>query len=101
MSNTSKGIVQDRLVGIFGSKYLAASIVHTSLNAYAFIVQEDNTVISLIAGGSASTAAVDIDYLTTQSLSSVNLKQGALITAPQGELFQNITITSGSIIAYK
>jgi hypothetical protein len=100
MSNTSKGIVQDRLVGIFGSKYLAATIVHTSLNAYAFIVQED-TVISLIAGGSASTAAVDIDYLTTQSLSDVTLKQGALITAPQGELFQNITITSGSVIAYK
>jgi|TARA_R110000824_G_scaffold356459_1_gene543716 hypothetical protein len=100
MSNTSKGIVQDRLVGIFGSKYLVATTVHTSLNAYAFIVQED-TVISLIAGGSASTAAVDIDYLTTQSLSGVTLKQGALITAPQGELFQNITITSGSVIAYK
>ena len=64
MSNTSKGIVQDRLVGIFGSKYLVATTVHTSLNAYAFIVQED-TVISLIAGGSASTAAVDIDYLTS------------------------------------
>ena len=49
MSNTSKGIGQDRLVGIFGSKYLVATAVHTSLNAYAFIVQED-TVISLIAG---------------------------------------------------
>lgn len=100
MSNTSKGIGQDRLVGIFGSQYIPTGAVVT-LNAYAFIVQEDNTQISLIAGGSASTAAVDIDYLTTQSLSSVPLKQGALITAPQGELFQNITITSGSIIAYK
>jgi hypothetical protein len=100
MSNTSKGIVQDRLVGIFGSKYLVATTVHTSLNAYAFIVQED-TVLDTLDGGDASTAAVDIDYLNTQSLSGVTLKQGALITAPQGELFQGITITSGSIIAYK
>jgi hypothetical protein len=38
MSNTSKGIGQDRLAGIFGSKYLAATTVHTTLNAYAFIV---------------------------------------------------------------
>lgn len=99
MSNTSKGIGQDRLVGIFGSKYLAATTVHTALNAYAFIVQED-TVIALIAGGDGSIAATGINYLTDQALGSVTLKQGALITAPQGELFQNITITSGSVIAY-
>ena len=99
MSNTSKGIGQDRLAGIFGSKYLAATTVHTTLNAYAFIVQED-TVMSLIAGGDGSTAATGVNYLTAQSLAAVTLKQGALITAPQGELFQNITITSGSVIAY-
>tara|TARA_R110000803_G_scaffold40214_2_gene86677 strand:+ start:1372 stop:1674 length:303 start_codon:yes stop_codon:yes gene_type:complete len=99
MSNTSKGIGQDRLAGIFGSKYLAATTVHTTLNAYAFIVQED-TVMALIAGGDGSTAATGVDYLATQALGSVTLKQGALITAPQGELFQNITITSGSVIAY-
>jgi len=35
------------------------------------------------------------------SLGSVTLKQGALIQAPSGELFQTITMTSGAIIAYK
>jgi hypothetical protein len=99
MSNTSKGIGQNRLEGVFGSKYLVTTTAHTALNAYAFIVQED-TVIALIAGGDGSTAATGVDYLTTQALGSVTLKQGALIVAPQGELFQNITITSGSVIAY-
>lgn len=100
MSSTSKGIGQDRLVGIFGSKYLVASTAHTALNAYAFIVQED-TVIALIAGGDGSTAATGVNYLVAQSLGTYTLKQGALITAPQGELFQNITLTSGSVIVYR
>ena len=99
MSNTSKGIVQDRLVGIFGSQYIPTGAVAT-LNAYAFIVQED-TIISDLMGGDASTGAGNINYLSDQFLSGVTLKQGALITAPQGELFQDMTITSGSVIAYK
>ena len=52
-------------------------------------------------GGDASTGAGNINYLSDQFLSGVTLKQGALITAPQGELFQDMTITSGSVIAYK
>jgi len=35
------------------------------------------------------------------SLGSVTLKQGALIQAPQGELFQSITIDYGALIVYK
>jgi hypothetical protein len=99
MANTSKGIAPDRLTGIFGSEYLNAA-AHTSVNAYAFIVQED-TVIGVLTGGDASTAVNTDNYLTAMNLSGITLKQGALIQAPAGELFQSITVTSGSVIAYK
>ena len=99
MASTSKGIAPDRLTGIFGSEYLNAA-AHTSVNAYAFIVQED-TVIGVLTGGDASTAVNTDNYLTAMNLSGITLKQGALIQAPAGELFQSITVTSGSVIAYK
>jgi hypothetical protein len=99
MANTSKGIAPDRLVGTFGCKYLNAA-AHTAVNAYAFLVQED-TVISVLKGGNASTALDTYDYLVSIALTGITLKQGALIQAPSGELFQLITITSGSLIVYK
>ena len=99
MASTSKGIAPSRLIGIFGSEYLNAA-AHTSVSAYAFIVQED-TIISVLTGGDASEAKNDIDYEDTMNLDGVTLKQGALIQAPDGELFQSITIDSGSVIAYK
>ncbi|GAJ11158.1 unnamed protein product, partial [marine sediment metagenome] len=37
----------------------------------------------------------------TMNIDGITLKQGALIQAPDGELFQSITVTSGSVIAYK
>ena len=100
MASTSKGIAPDRLTGIFGSKYLEAVTAHTSVSAYAFIVQED-TVIGVLTGGDASEAKNDIDYEATMNIDGITLKQGALIQAPAGELFQSITVTSGSVIAYK
>ena len=99
MASNSKGVNPSRLIGTFGSKYLAEG-THTSVNAYAFIAQAD-TVITVLLGGNASTGVATDDYLTSMSLSGITLKQGALIQAPAGELFQNITITTGAIIAYK
>jgi hypothetical protein len=186
MSNTSKGIGQNRLEGVFGSKYMPAA-TYNSQRLYAFIVQED-TVISALSGGDESipqvikkgevraaalTTAISgaivgqynnvaytggtgtglvlnitvtgetagdvvvissgtgyvvgdvitvsstelgaesdgpaitlayqdfgTDYLLDQALGSVTLKQGALIVAPQGELFKTIIVASGSVIAY-
>ena len=103
MASTSKGIAPDRLTGIFGSQYIAATA--TGLRIYAFIAQED-TVITVIKGGDASligtTGYVLTDYTTSMGLSgSVTLKQGALLTAPSGEIFTEITMTSGKIIGYK
>ena len=103
MANTSKGIAPDRLTGIFGSQYIAATA--TGLMIYAFIAQED-TVITVIKGGDASIVSTDgyvlTDYTTSMGLgASVTLKQGALLTAPSGEVFTEITMTSGAIIGYK
>jgi hypothetical protein len=102
MSRTSKGIGQDRLVGIFGSKYLAeaSETEYIGVDAFALVVQED-TVFYNILGGDETTSEGSIDYMASQLLSGVTVKQGALITAPQGELFKTIGITSGSVIAYR
>ena len=102
MASTSKGIAPDRLTGIFGSQYIAAT--DTGLRIYAFIAQED-TIITAIKGGDASLIGtpgyVLTDYTTSMGLSgSVTLKQGALLTAPSGEIFTEITMT-GAIIGYK
>lgn len=100
MASKSKGVNPSRLIGTFGSKYLAAG-AHTEVNAYAFIVQADTGITTLL-GGDASTAAATDNYLTSMSLSGVTLKQGALIQAPAGELFQSITVgDGGAIIVYK
>jgi len=100
MANSSKGVNPSRLIGTFGSKHLNKDVAHTAVNAYAFIAQED-TVMTVLKGGDASAATSTDNYLTSMSLGSVTLKQGALIQAPAGELFQTITMTSGAIIAYK
>ena len=89
---------EELLLNQFGSKYLGVA-AHTNVNSNEFIVQED-AVISVLTGGDSSTAANNVDYKASMSLSGVTLKQGALIVAPQGESFQSMTIDSGTIMAY-
>lgn len=99
MASMTKGIDPDRLVGIFGCEYLGAA-AHTNKRIYAFIAQED-TVLTVLTGGDISIDENTTDYLADIGLESVTLKQGALITAPKGEGFKSITLSTGSIIAYK
>ena len=105
MASTSKGIAPDRLTGIFGSQYIPAGPI-SGLRVYAFIVQEDDTVISLLKGGDASligtTGYVLTEYNTSMGLDTVTLKKGALLTAPEGEIFTEMTVSAGgAIIWYK
>jgi len=105
MASTSKGIAPDRLTGIFGSQYIPAGPI-SGLRVYAFIVQEDDTVISLLKGGDASligtTGYVLTEYNTSMGLDTVTLKKGALLTAPEGEIFTEMTVSAGgAIIGYK
>lgn len=62
-------------------------------------VRED-TVIGTLTGGNKATTANATNYITSIGLSGVTLVKGDLITAPVGEVFKSITLTSGSIIAY-
>ena len=105
MASTSKGIAPDRLTGIFCSQYIPAGPI-SGLRVYAFIVQEDDTVISLLKGGDASligtTGYVLTEYNTSMGLDTVTLKKGALLTAPEGEIFTEMTVSAGgAIIGYK
>ena len=105
MASTSKGIAPDRLTGIFGSQYIPAGPI-SGLRVYAFIVQEDDTVISLLKGGDASLIGtpgyVLTEYNTSMGLDTVTLKKGALLTAPEGEIFTEMTVSAGgAIIGYK
>ena len=100
MASMTKGIDPDRLVGIFGCEYLGGTDAHTNKRIYAFIAQED-TVLTALTGGDISIGENTTDYLVDIGLESVTLKQGALITAPKGEGFKSITLSTGSIIAYK
>jgi len=105
MASTSKGIAPDRLTGIFGSQYIPAGPI-SGLRVYAFIVQEDDTVISLLKGGDASLIGtpgyVLTEYNTSMGLDAVTLKKGALLTAPEGEIFTEMTVSAGgAIIGYK
>jgi hypothetical protein len=103
--STGKGVNPSRLTGIFGCEYLNVA-AHSSKNIYAFIVQAD-TILTELVGGDASIIGsagfVNVDYLSEMNLSGVTLKQGALITAPEGEVFTDITITTAGagVIGYK
>lgn len=89
-----------RITANGGSKHInSADGAQTLQGLYAFIVQED-TVITVLAGGATSTAT-GTNFLTAQGLSGKTLKQGALIMVPDGFVINSITLSSGSIIAYK
>jgi hypothetical protein len=86
-----------RLESFQGSELIADTDARTGKAYYGFVVQED-TVVATLAGGNGSSTATN--YLTTIGLSGKTLKQGALITVPYEETIKNLTLTSGSVIAY-
>lgn len=83
-----------------GSELIANTSARTGKAYETLIVQED-TVISVLTGGNDSTDDNSTNYLTEQGLSGATLKQGAIISAPVGQVFKSLTLTSGSLIAYK
>ena len=99
MASRGKGVNPNRLTGILGCEYLTA-VEYTGKSIYAFIAQED-TVITTLTGGDASISENTVDYMTSIGLAGITLKQGAMIIAPEGEVFNTISIESGSVIGYK
>jgi uncharacterized protein YaiI (UPF0178 family) len=71
-------------------------ISNTSANTGAFqgfVVNEDAVIAQVL--NSAGT-----NVTSSMGLSSVTINQGMLITAPKGDYFSSITLTSGSVVAY-
>ena len=99
MASRGKGVNPNRLTGILGCEYLTAT-QYTGKAIYAFIAQED-TVLTVLTGGDASISENTVDYMTSIELAGITLKQGAMIIAPEGEVFNTISIESGSVIGYK
>jgi hypothetical protein len=86
-----------RLTANGGCEYIDNTTARTGKRYYCFIVQAD-TVVGTLTGGLAGDTTTN--YLTSIGLGSKTLKQGAIIYAPGDAFFTNLTLTSGSIIAY-
>ena len=63
-----------------------------------FIIMKNISSAKTLTGGFAPDTTTN--YLTSIGLSGKTLKQGAIIYAPGDAVFTNLTLTSGSIIAY-
>jgi hypothetical protein len=81
-----------RIAASKGCKVLTGTGAHTSLGAYALIVQEDTVITTFTVGTT--------DSLTAYGLSGTTLKAGAYITVPEQETITAITMSSGSVIIY-
>jgi hypothetical protein len=91
----------ERLTAGKGSFLVADTTNRTSLEAYAFIVQED-TVVATAQGGSTEVIAspAAINFVSTMGISGKTLKAGALFVCPTGTRIQTFKLTGGSVILY-
>jgi len=90
-----------RITAEGGCKFIDSAA--TGVGAYCFVVNADCVLTVLLGGDTAGTTGTSIgtNYLTDIGLSGKTIKQGTLIVAPEGKLFNSITPSSGSVIAYK
>jgi len=87
-----------RISAFQGCEYIGNATQRTGKDYYGFIAQEDTVVAELLGGAGTSVAT---NYVTEIGLTGITLKQGALIVIPFGQTIKTLTLTSGSIIAYK
>ena len=90
--------MNNRVSAFQGCELIADTTARTGKVFYGFIVQEDTIIATLTGGTSGETST---NWLTLIGLSGKTLKQGALILVPLDNYITNITLTSGSVIAYK
>lgn len=86
-----------RLTANGGCEYIDNTTARTGKKYYCFIAQADTIVGTLTGGLNGDTTT---NYLSSIGLSGKTLKQGAIIYAPGDAVFTNLTLTSGTIIAY-
>lgn len=82
----------DFLGGMTGCQVISNTSPNTG-GFQAFVVNAD-AVVSQVLNAAGS------DITSSMGLTSVTLKTGMLISAPKGNHFSSITLTSGSVVAY-
>jgi len=87
-----------RIAALGGSELVDGAV--TSKNFVMFVPQEDTT-ITVMSGTSDSNVTPTPNFLTIQNLSGKTLKQGSVISVPDGSVITSLTVSSGSVIAYK
>ena len=90
----------ERIYPYEGCELIANTSARTGKDYTSFYVRED-TVVATLTGGTEGGTDNATNYLTNFGLSGATLIKGDLITAPVGEVFKSLTLTSGSIIAYR
>ena len=86
-----------RLAALGGCELIANTVARTGKVYRAFICQEA-TVVATLTGG--ITGVTSTDFLASIGLSGATLALGALIVVPDGNYITNLTLTSGSVMAY-
>ena len=89
-----------RIAGLGGCDLIANTTERTGKNYDMISVQED-TVFDIITGTKGDSDKTATDFKATTGIGVLTLKQGAIITVPDGSIITNLKLTSGSVIAYK
>jgi hypothetical protein len=64
------------------------------------VIQED-TVFTSMSGTGGADGNPAVDFVSTMGISGLTLKQGLILTVPEGSLVTNLKLASGSVAAYK
>lgn len=88
-----------RIAGLGGCEIIANTTERTGKNYNMISVQED-TVFATLTGTKGDDGKTATDFKTTIGIGVLTLKQGAIITVPDGSIIDTLELTSGSVIAY-
>ena len=86
-----------KLIGENGCVFIDNSV--TADYIYSIYVQED-TVFSTLKENTYPNTGTAEDVMTAMNLTSKTIKAGVILT-PYKDVFSDITLTSGGVIAYK
>lgn len=89
--------MNDQRLTPWGLQFLIAdTTARTNESFFALIVREDTIIDTL----SDATSGKTLNMLVEMGFSGKTLKAGDTIFAPKGNIITNITLTSGSVMAY-
>ena len=90
-----------RISGQGGCEHVNNSDGAQSSKNYAMVVVQEDTVISAMTGSRDASSNTTPNLVTQMNISGKTLKQGAILTPPAGTVITDLTVSSGSVVAYK